>query len=154
MASPQRYLNSYTNARGGDPKFLKVLDDIYCMSAGCDSFKNHEWLVNGMGKPMGIAPASPTWQMQYQYQQPLMFTRKKEPKNIKIGQELRELWLISMNFTKSAWTLSILGHWETHYMTNFQKWSKNKSSRLKFENKMMEMELAAVCVITFYLEPM
>ena len=47
----------------------------------------------------------------------------------------------------------VMGHWENHHMTNFQKMVKKQSSRLKFENQMKEMELAAVCVITLYLEP-
>ena len=33
MASSQRYLSSYTNARGEDLKSLKILNGIYCMSA-------------------------------------------------------------------------------------------------------------------------
>ena len=40
MASPQRYLNRYTNIRGRDPKSLKILNKSWMVSIGCDSFKD------------------------------------------------------------------------------------------------------------------
>ena len=68
---------------------------------------NLSLLGNSMGTPMGIAPATRTRPVQYPYLQPHGFSHQNEPKNVEIGQEMRDLWLISMNFTKSAVTPSV-----------------------------------------------
>ena len=64
-------------------------------------------LGNSTGNPVGITPETRTRPVQYHYPQPHGFSRQNEPKNVEIGQEMRELWLISMNFTKSAITPSV-----------------------------------------------
>ena len=81
----------------------------------CDDLCDHQGyrganqgpLGNSMGTPMGIAPATRTRPVQYPYPQPHGFFHQNEPKNVEIGQEMRELWLILMNFMKSAITPSV-----------------------------------------------
>ena len=63
---------------------------------------------NGTGKPVGIAPATRTRPAEYPNPWGHGFTRQKESKSVENGPELRELGLISMNFTKSAVTPSVL----------------------------------------------
>src|SRR5271168_5038687 len=46
--------------------------------------------------------------MNYYYLQPHRFVRQKEPKNVQNGPELKEIGLISMNFTKSVISPSVL----------------------------------------------
>src|SRR5271155_2220794 len=46
--------------------------------------------------------------MAYPYPQPHRFTRQKEPKNVQNGPELKKIGLISMNFTKSVISPSVL----------------------------------------------
>ena len=65
-----------------------------------------EPLGNGMGKPAGITPVTHT--CKYQYLSTCGFSCQNESKNSQISPEMSEILLISMNFTKSAITLSIL----------------------------------------------
>ena len=65
-------------------------------------------LGNSMGKPAGIKPATHTLPVEQPYPQPYGFTRQNKPENVENGPELVNLWLISMNFTKSAITPSVL----------------------------------------------
>ena len=48
-------------------------------------------LGNSTGNPVGIAPATCTRPVKYPYPQPQGFSRQNEPKNVEIGQEMREL---------------------------------------------------------------
>ena len=77
------------------------------MLSTVESCVNQMQVGNSTGSPVGIAPVTPTRPVQYPYPQPHGFSRQNEPKNVEIGQEMRVLWLISMNFTKSAITPSV-----------------------------------------------
>lgn len=47
---------------------------------------------NGMGKPPGIAPATHIPPVEQPYPKPHGFTHQNKPKNIQIGQVLREIY--------------------------------------------------------------
>ena len=90
------------------------------LSSLCSHLSKRLGLGNSTGTPMGIAPATCTRPVQYPYSQPHGFSHQNEPKNVEIGQEMRELWLISMNFTKSAITPSV-------FVRKLRFWARSKA---------------------------
>src|SRR5271155_3381974 len=84
-------------------------------------------LGNGTGKPTGIAPATRTRPMAYLYLQLHRFTRQKEPKNVQNGPELKDIGPISMNFTKSVISPSVL-------VQKIRFWACSKAHRYHYCN--------------------
>src|SRR5271168_961386 len=65
--------------------------------------------------------------MAYSYPQPHRFTRQKEPKNIQNSPELKEIGLISINFTKSVISPSVL-------VQKICFWACSKAHKYRYRN--------------------
>ena len=66
---------------------------------------------NGMGEPVGVLPATPTWPMQYPYLSGHRFTCQNKPKNVQNSPKMKETYPILQDwlYLPQFWT-----HFKAH----------------------------------------